>query len=192
MSFLHRKGLIALARHKVFVSYHHSNDDQVYRNNFENLFAGLHSVMISKSVQIGDIDPNLTTDTIRHKIRDEYLQDSSVTVVLIGSETWKRKHVDWEIGSSIRHTQLNPRSGLLGIILPTYIRNDPSKYNPYTIPPRLYDNIQCKFATIYNWSDNPTSVQNWIHEAFERRNKVNPDNSFPNFLNNKSGMRWQK
>lgn len=60
--------------------------------------------MISKSVRIGDIDPNLATDTIRQKIRDEYLRGSTVTVVLVGPETWQRKHVDWEIGASIRHT----------------------------------------------------------------------------------------
>lgn len=180
-------------RHQVFVSYHHSVYDQPYRNNFENLFANIHDIMVSKSVQIGEIASNIETETIRQKIRDEYLRDSTVTVVLIGAETWKRKHVDWEIGSSIRQTQNNQRSGLLGIILPTYPRNDQSKYNQYTIPPRLYDNIQCGFAKIYNWSNNnPASVQKWIHEAFERRNKVTPDNSFPNFVNNRTGERWQK
>ena len=178
-------------RHKVFVSYHHAND-QAYRDDFERLFTQTHNVMISKSVQIGDIDQNLKTETVRQKIRDEYLRDSTVTVVLIGSQTWQRKHVDWEIGSSIRHTQYNPRSGLLGIILPTYPRDDKTKYNRFTIPPRLYDNIQCGFAKIYNWNTNPNEVQKWIHEAFEQRNKINPDNSFSNFVNNRSGDRWHK
>ena len=177
-------------RHKVFVSYHHLRD-QAYRNRFESLFTYVHDVMVSKSVQIGDIDPNLKTDTLRQKIRDEYLHDSTVTVVLIGAETWKRKHVDWEIAASIRHTQYNPRSGLIGIILPAYPRLDQTKYDQYTIPPRLYDNIKCRFAEIYNWSENITDVQKWIHEAFERRNRVNPDNSFPLFSNNRSGDRWQ-
>jgi len=193
MNLQYQNRLSALSRHKVFVSYHHSNEDQLYRNCFENIFAEKYGIMISQSVQIGDIDPNLATDTIRQKIRDEYLRDSTVTVVLIGPETWKRKHVDWEIGSSIRDTQYNPRSGLLGIILPTYSRSsDLSKYDPHTIPPRLYDNIKCEFARIYNWCTNPVAVQQWIHEAFERRNKINPDNSFPNFINNRSGDRWQK
>lgn len=178
-------------RHKVFVSYHHSIADQPYREKFEYLFASRHDVMISKSVQIGDIDPDLPAETIRQKIRDEYLRDSTVTVVLIGADTWKRKHVDWEIGSSIRDTQYNPRSGLLGIILPSYSRADMSKYSRYTIPPRLYDNIECGFAKIYNWNEDPSSVKTWIHEAFERRNTVTPDNSYPSFVNNRSGERWQ-
>lgn len=177
-------------RHKVFVSYHHAND-QVYRDKFERLFADTHDIMVSKSVQLGDIETNLQTETIRQKIRDEYLRDSTVTVVLIGSQTWQRKHVDWEIGSSIRHTQYNPRSGLLGIILPTYPRQNQNEYYHDTIPPRLHDNIECGFATIHNWSENPITVQNWIHEAFERRNKILPDNSYPSFVNNRSGTRWQ-
>jgi hypothetical protein len=111
-------GLMAIKpRRKVFVSYHHAPLDQIYRDEFEKMFARLNGVFISKSVQIGDINPNLTVETIRSKIRDEYLRDSTVTVVLIGPNTWQRKHVDWEISSSIRQTALSSRSGLLGILL---------------------------------------------------------------------------
>jgi hypothetical protein len=92
------------------VSYHHSSD-QGYRNRFENLFANIYDVVISKSVQIGDIDPHLTTESVRQKIRDEYLRDSTVTVVLIGAETWKRKHVDWEIGAKQNITNTPFRQG---------------------------------------------------------------------------------
>ncbi len=114
-------------RHKVFVSYHHAND-QGYRNEFESLCG---DVIVSRSVDIGDIDPNLKTETVRQKIRDEYLRDSTVTVVLIGGQTWQRKHVDWEISSSIRATQYNPRSGLLGIFLPTHPDFNSNKYRPH-------------------------------------------------------------
>ena len=78
-------------RHKVFVSYHHDNDQVYNRNLFEELFSDIFDIMVSKSVQIGDLDPNLKTDTIRQKIRDEYLRDSTVTVVLIGKETSEKK-----------------------------------------------------------------------------------------------------
>ncbi len=179
------------SRHKVFVSYHHKND-QGYRDKFETLFADTHDIMVSNSVQIGEIDAGLKTETVRQKIRDEYLRDSTVTVVLIGSETWKRKHVDWEIASSIRQTQYSSRSGLLGIILPSYSRTDVTKYDRYTIPPRLYDNIKCGLAEIYNWTTDHEKIKKWIHEAFEKRNLITPDNSFENYLKNRSGDRWQK
>jgi hypothetical protein len=175
-------------RHKVFVSYHHANDEY-YRDKFDEICT---EILVPKSVQIGDIDPNLRTETIRQKIRDEFLRDSTVTVVLIGSETWKRKHVDWEISSSIRQTTANPRSGLIGIILPTYPRSG-NGYNPHTIPPRLHDNLSNKFASIYNWSNNPYEIQKWIHEAFNRRDKIIPDNSRDLFSNNRpfSQNEWQ-
>ena len=176
-------------RHKVFVSFH--NKDQDHKNRFETLFVDIYDTMVSKSVQDGDIDPNLKVDTVCQIIRDKYLRDSTVTVVLIGFETWKRKHVDWEIRSSIRHTEYNSRSGLLGILLPTYPGYATNTYDPYTIPPRLHDNIECEFATIHKWSNDPDTVQSWIHKAFKRRHEnPPPDNSRLSFKNNRSGERW--
>lgn len=177
-------------RHKTFISYHHANDEQ-YKIAFKNIFADIHDIIVPWDVEIGDIDPNQKTDIIKRKIRDEYLRDSTVTVVLIGTQTWQRKHVDWEISSSIRDTQFNPRSGLLGIILPIHPDYNRDKYNPYIIPPRLHYNVKCGFAKLYDWNTNPYTVQNWIHEAFERRNKVNSDNSYPLFVNNRTGSQWQ-
>ena len=181
-------------RHRVFVSYYHK-EDQGYREYFEGLFSDIHDIMISESVEMGDIDDtSLSTDRIRQIIRDDYLKDSTVTVVLVGEHTWQRKFVDWEIGSSIRDTKNNPRSGLLGILLPTYTgyNYNNNTYDPYTIPPRLYDNIQTGYAEIYNWNENPSDVQSWIHEAFKKRKskEVLPDNSYPSFVNNRTGERW--
>jgi len=176
-------------RHKVFISYHHARDEE-YKIAFERRFGDVFGAIVLGSVSDGDIDPNLPTETIRQKIRDEYLRDTSVTVVLIGAETWQRKHIDWEIGSSVRHTEYNPRSGLLGILLPTYPRTNPTKYNPRTIPPRLYDNIKCEFAAIYNWSDSPTAVQDWIHQAYLRKSTKQPDNSRASFGKNRTGDEW--
>lgn len=174
--------------HKVFVSYHHEND-QKYRDRFEEILRG-SEISIVRSVQIGDIDPNLKTDTIRQKIRDEYLRDTTVTIVLIGKETWKRKHVDWEIGSTLRDTQLNPRGGLVGILLPTYPLLANGNYSNNTIPPRLYDNRKIGYADIYLWTENPSAIQKMIHVAFERRNKIIPDNSRLSFGHNRAGDYW--
>ena len=172
-------------RHKVFVSYYHSNDEN-YREKFEKLFRD--DVYISKSVEMDDIDEDLATDRIRQIIRDKYLRDSTVTVVLIGSETWKRKYVDWEIGSSIRDTRYNPRSGLLGILLPTHSSYRKNHYDPRDNSPKgLHDNVECNFAQIHNWSCNALEVSKWIHQAFLDRNKITPDNSFSSFKKNRSG-----
>lgn len=176
-------------RHKVFVSYHHALDES-YKDSFELRFGRMFGAIVPGSVDDGEIDPNLPTETIREKIRDEYLRDTSVTIVLTGPQTWQRKHIDWEIGSSIRGTKATPRSGVLGILLPSYPRADQSKYNPRTIPPRLYDSIQTGFAAIYNWSENANSVQDWIHQAYLRKSTKEPDNSRASFRKNHTGTEW--
>jgi len=176
-------------RHKVFVSYHHALDEN-YKRIFELRFGNAFGAIVPGSVNDGDIDPTLSTETIRQKIRDKYLRDTSVSVVLIGAETWQRKHVDWEIGSSIRHTEFNPRSGLLGILLPTYPRADKSRYNFTTIPPRLHDNIKCGFAILHNWSEEATTVRGWIHDAYLRKSTKQPDNSRASFGKNRTGSEW--
>ena len=179
--------------HKVFVSYHHKLDES-YKKIFELRFGNKFGAVIPGSVQVGDINPYLPTETIRQKIRDEYLRDTSVTVVLVGALTWQRKHVDWEIASSIRDTAANPRSGLLGILLPAYYKHHFSgrsgKYNPRTIPPRLHDNIAAGFASIHSWSEDPDEVQEWIHKAYLRKSRAQPTNAREAFANNRSGESW--
>ena len=111
-------------------------------------------------------------------------------MVLIGQDTWRRKHVDWEIAATVRSTDFNHRSSLLGILLPTHSSYGQGNYCPYTIPPRLHCNAECGFAEIYNWSESPNEVVGWIDEAFRRRNEVIPDNSSVRFAKNWNGDRW--
>ena len=174
-----------IPKHKVFVSFDH--EDQGYKNKFVDMMEG---DIVDKSVEDGDIDDIwLTTETIRQKIRDEFIRDATVTVVLIGPCTWQRKHVDWEIGSSLRDTHRNPRCGLLGILLPNHANYGTKRYTSRLIPPRLADNCrgQDPFARICDWSDDPESVGNWIHRAFSRRNGTPPNNSRQQFARNRSG-----
>lgn len=171
-------------RHKVFVSFHHADD--FYKNHFISMMDG---DIIDSSVSDGDIDDTLATDTIRHKIRDEFIRDATVTVVLVGKCTWQRKHVDWEIGSSLRATMLNSRCGLLGILLPSHPDYCSKYYRPHLIPPKLADNVQGEdaYAKIYNWTEDTYSIRKWVHEAFERRSGSLPDNRRPQFKYNRSG-----
>ena len=44
---------------------------------------------------------------------------STVTIVLVGTETKRRKHIDWEIYSSMYDGPVNKKSGILAICLPS-------------------------------------------------------------------------
>lgn len=75
-------------RHKVFVSFHHC--DQRYKDRFAAMMDG---DIIDKSVEDGDIDDTILVETIRQKIRDDFIRDATVTVVLIGPCKIGRAHV---------------------------------------------------------------------------------------------------
>lgn len=104
-------------RHKCFISYHHAND-QIYRDTLVK-WNDENGIFIDASVELGDIDDSLTDQRIRERIRDDYLRDSTVTILLCGTETRHRKHVDWELYSSMYDGTVNKKNGILVVNLPT-------------------------------------------------------------------------
>ena len=103
--------------HNVFISYHHQND-QAYKNELIE-YGKYFGVFLDKSVDTGEISDSLSDQAIREKIRDEYLRNSTVTILLVGSETKYRKHIDWELYSSMYDGARNKKSGILVINLPS-------------------------------------------------------------------------
>lgn len=107
-----------MAKHKVFISFHHTND-QWYKDELCK-FNDKYDIFIDESVYDGDIDDeNMTDQEIRKAIRDKNLRNSTVTILLVGTETQYRKHIDWELYSSMYDAPINHRSGILVIMLPS-------------------------------------------------------------------------
>ena len=94
--------------HKVFVSFHHANDqwykDELVKWGTEN------NVLIDGSVDMGEIPDNWDAQHIREYIRDNHLKDTTVTILLVGTETKNRKHIDWELFSSMYDGMVNKKS----------------------------------------------------------------------------------
>ena len=176
-----------LPRHKVFISFHEK--DIKWKEDFVRMMG---KRIVDRSVDTGNIDDTgLTTATVRQKIRDEYIRDATVTIVLIGPRTWQRRHVDWEVGSSIRKTKKNPRCGLLGIVLPNHPNHGRNKkLDPHLIPPRLADNWteDDSYSLICDWPDPwaPAKIAEWIHRAFVRRDGTPPNNARGPFARNRT------
>ena len=117
------------------------------------------------------------------RIREKYLSNSTVTIVLIGECTKARKYVDWEIASSLRNDPKNGRSGLLGI-------NMKSFGNQALAPPRLKDNYanddtDGSYALYQTYPNTASVLRDAIQTAFDRRATHTPDNSSKLFKNNR-------
>lgn len=143
--------------HKVFISYHHEND-QSKADHLKTTY-GDNNTLLDRS--LSEEYENMTDNEILAAIRTEHLKDSTVTIVLIGSETSKRKWIDWEIYSSLRPYGDRTRNGLLGIYLPTAGET----------PARLQDNIDSGYAVTMEWKNISTELEKKIQEAFDNRSK---------------------
>lgn len=171
-----------MIKHKVFISYHHKND-WWYKQEFERLF---NNIIISKAVANGDIDPDNSDEYIKRLIQQEFITDSTVTVVLIGAETAKRKHVDWEISASLSK-KVGGYSGLLGIVLPSHPDYYNDRISNNSIPPRLLSNIQSGYAGFIKWTTDVNFIYHCIEKAFQYRTSKTHliNNSLPQFVYNR-------
>lgn len=116
-----------------------------------------------------DIIDSDDTDYVMRRIRELYLKDSTVTIVLMGKCTWARRYVDWEIQASLRSGETVTPNGLLGIKLPSYPKRGgqfPSRLN---LNLKQTDDQEDCYA---RWIEYPTrkdTLANAIDATFNRR-----------------------
>ena len=83
-------------------------------------YFGYQSIFDDYSVHENEVDDaGLTDEQIRRIIRDDYIQDATVLVLLCGQNTKHRKHIDWEIHAAMYDSDVNPKMGILVINLPS-------------------------------------------------------------------------
>lgn len=155
-------------KRKTFVSYYH-RDNQGDRARFANLFGDL---IVSKSVEYGDIGSDNSEEYIKQLIQKEYLSDTTVLVVLIGPKIKCRMHVDWEISGALNLKVGDSNAGLLGILLPSHPDYGTGQATYDLMPTRLADNFKSGYAIVRDWTDDRVKMQEYIEEAFERRSSM--------------------
>lgn len=204
---------MSIARHRVFISYYH-HDDQRYKDylikmqefNIETM--QMQSIFEDFSVHENEVDDTgLSSEQIRCIIRDEYIKDATVLILLCGENTKKRKHIDWELHAAMYDSPANRQMGIIVINLPTInqgIRASSEEEKPllsdfgqwYSIdnraefeaqypymPSRIIDNFVKEVPiTVVEWSrieNHPTILKQLIDNAFNRRFDFTYDHSSP-------------
>ncbi|MBP1562114.1 MAG: TIR domain-containing protein [Oscillospiraceae bacterium] len=151
-------------KHNVFISFYHA-DDQKYKNYIDKF---LSKNIINKSVVAGEYNPDNSDEYIKRLIREEKITSSSVIVVLVGQNTKKRKHVDWEIYAGLDEN-INGNSGLIAVMLPSINKTPNGGYYYRDMPQRLADNVRTGYASIYDWEYAVRNFDKIIEIAFENR-----------------------
>lgn len=153
--------------HKVFISFHHDND-QWYKDELVR-WGTKNKIFEDGSVDLGEIPDDWEPQQIREYIRDEHLRDTSITILLVGTETKNRKHIDWELYSSMYDGKRNKKSGILVINLPS---------------------VNCQYHTLCSQEEKDTILpgKNWIvinnRTEFERRYPYMPARIIDNLIQN--------
>lgn len=206
-----------IPRHKVFISYYHAYD-QFYKNqliNKKEFYGGsFQSIFEDCSVHENEIDDTgLSAERIRQIIRDEYIREATVLILLCGQNTKRRKHIDWEIHAAMFDTVLNPKMGILVINLPsirqsiragkeedkpliapwgshwTFLgsRQEYEEYYPY-MPSRIIDNfVKNVPISVVDWdtiANDTQTLKQLIDNAYQRRKTNEYDHSAPLRRNN--------
>ena len=198
-----------IPRHKVFISYYHA-DDQFYKDYLINMKEydnyNYQSIFDDYSVHEDEIDDTgLTSEQIRRIIRDDYIRDATVLILLCGRNTKRRKHIDWEIHAAMYDSSLNPKMGILVINLPSIVqyvragqaeektlisdntnwvhldtRQELEEAYPF-MPSRIIDNFVKEVPiSVVEWdtiANDPEKLKVLIHYAFERRKTNQYDHS---------------
>jgi hypothetical protein len=102
-----------LPRRKVFISHFKGNQREV-----DGFIRDFSSIFIPKVLGANNNDALINsadTDYVMQRIRKLYLQDSTVTIILLGKCTHSRRYIDWEIKSSLRRGNHLP-DGLMGYV----------------------------------------------------------------------------
>lgn len=172
---------------KIFISYHHKREQKekdrlvkLIKNSYSEYFE-----VKDMSVQLGDIHPMLPAKKIYKIIREEYLKDTDVTIVILGKHTKCRKHIDWEIVASlISYGSLGRRkkNGLLILLTDDFIKKQKinkffngKNYNTLITKknssPRIYKNVINNYAVVdsfLNVISNVAKLKALINEAQDK------------------------
>lgn len=153
-------------RHKCFVSYHAADGDEVAQ-----FIQDFGTEFIAKTIGVTDDDPFINSDDddyIKSQISGKYMADTSVTILLVGACTAKRRFVDWEIAATLRNSPKNRRSGLVAWNLPSVGKTNYA-------PARLDDNWSSdepSYASYYVPPTSKSSVRSAIDAAFQARTNL--------------------
>lgn len=156
-------------KRKVFISYHHKDQDWV--DNFRTTFSEIYDLFTDCSLDKAIDSNNLFY--VNRTIREDYITGTSITIVICGLNTWRRKCVDWEIYST-----LDKDHALLGVTLP-HNREWRDGQQIRVVPDRLHKNIEAGYAHWIDWTPDALSLKNAIEFSLSlsNTNKHLKDNS---------------
>lgn len=155
-------------KRRVFIS--HYREDRKEVDAFIQKFANEEKVFTPYVLGANDNDKFINStnpEYVMTQIREKYLLDTTVTIVLIGSCTHSRRYVDWELKSSLRQGNYIP-NGVMGIILPSQGK---SAYLPPRLKANWSEDNENSYGRYWIYPKSAQELGAWIDDAYNARTK---------------------
>ena len=112
--------------------YHHDDGDAAA--HFVGEFGPLFEQTYTRGVTDGDdFVGSPVDDLIIDSIRNRYVLDASLAIVLLGKSTWSRRFVDWEIAAALNTGAATPLP-----LLALCLTREPPRLPPRLLPTRPF------------------------------------------------------
>lgn len=157
-----------MKRLKCFISYYH-DDDKKYVQKLREVY---ERIVVSDYSLDTDLTSNTSDEQIYENIKFR-MNNCTITIILIGENTGRRKWVDWELWASLNpfisknidYRDTFRPNGILAIYLPG---------KRHCIPKRLQDNIDSGYVVKMHWNSttNTKRLVSKLIQADERRRSI--------------------
>lgn len=151
---------------KIYISCYENNDmvfkekiielNKMRKDTIFNLINSQESEIEKEILLI-----NNNNQSFIERIRNKYLRDADVVILLVGLETKKRKTIDWELKAAMTETNLFSKSGILIVYLPEITERFGAKIPRSILPNIILKNMELKetfiVETIYTRLFTPIS-----------------------------------
>jgi len=157
----------AVQRRKVFISFHQGDRPEV--EQFIHRWTVREQVFIPKVIGVtsgDDFIDSSNADYVMGRIRDQYLGDSTVTILLVGRCSHSRRYIDWELKSSLRQGAVYTPNGLLGILLPS---SGQSAHLPERFAANWRQDESGCYARYRFAPQSASDLRSWIEDAHAAR-----------------------
>ncbi len=177
---------------KVYLSY--DLDDRLEVEAFLNEFDYLNNSVLHRAFKAlpEDVVKNSDKHEVIHRLREQYLKDSAVTLVLLGKCTFAKRAVDLELMASLHGGRDDMAdaadrgrlpNGIVAVMLKSYEQNG--------FPDRLNENLvvderELPYAVVIPYPDSKDALAEAVQEALERRRSQVPANTPTMLLEDKA------
>jgi hypothetical protein len=151
-----------MAKRRTFFSFHYQRD--IWRANVVR-----NSNVVIEQAPAGFTDASLWEAAKRRgdfavkRMIDDALYNTSVTVVLIGTQTSSRPYVNYEIEKSIERG-----NGMLGV----RIHNIRDQRGSIDLPGLVPQRLLAGNYRIYTWNNDHAQFAQWVEEAYHQAFQV--------------------